>query len=145
MIVRYALAAALAVAAATPAVAFQDAWESQVNELLDRAGQVLEGRFTPTGYQKSGSLDEDGDERTTVRIAGRGEYAIIGVCDGDCSDLDLEVYDASGDSLDSDYLEDDFPVLKFSAGSATSVSVQASMASCSAEPCRYGFRLYRQN
>ena len=40
-------------------------------------------------------------------------YLIVGVCDGDCDDLDLQLDDPAGDTLDTDIEDDDAPVLEF--------------------------------
>lgn len=138
------IAVAVTCAVATPVLASQDQWEGQVNRYLDAAGQAIASQFSPTGYQKSGSLGQGDSERVSVSVGGSGNYAIVGVCDNDCTDLDIEIRGSDGGVLGSDYAVDDTPVVRFgSAGSAT-VTVEVSMAACSSEPCRYGFRVYRQ-
>lgn len=135
---------ALIGAAATPALALQDQWEAQVNQYLDVAGQAIASQFTPTGYQKSGSLKQGASERVSVNVGGSGNYAVLGVCDNDCSDVDIQVLGSDGGVLGSDYAMDDRPIVRFGSAGAATVTVEVSMAACSAEPCRYGFRMYRQ-
>lgn len=73
--------------------------------------------------------------------AGENVYA---TCDGDCTDLDIMLYDAnSGQLVDSDTLMDDQPVV--TAPYEGSFVIEVVMASCSIEPCAawtdsdYGF------
>ena len=135
-----ALGAALMVPAAASA---QDAWVRQVRAQLSRAGQTFEQH----GYQLThriytGSLNDDGEEVVELDLDVGMEYQIMGACDTDCSDLDLVLYDGRGNVIDSDLLDDDYPVVSVEVARSGGFSVRVSMAICSAEPCRYGIGVF---
>jgi hypothetical protein len=63
------------------------------------------------------------------------------VCDNDCDDVDLLVYDDADDEVVSDFEPDDYPVVTFSAGATGSWSVEVRMPGCSADTCIFGFQV----
>jgi hypothetical protein len=141
---RILLTAALGAALLAPAAAHaQDAWVRQVRGYLSQAGRTFEEH----GYQLThriytGSLNDDGDEVVELELDVGMEYQIMGACDEDCSDLDLVLYDGRGNVIDSDLLEDDYPVVSVEVVRSGRFSVRVSMASCSVEPCRYGIGVF---
>lgn len=70
------------------------------------------------------------------------EYMIIGVCDADCDDLDLAVYDQDGNQITSDFATDDYPVLEFRARRRGTWTLQVSMPGCAADTCVFGVEVY---
>jgi hypothetical protein len=138
------LTAALAATLAGPTPAHaQDAWVRQVRTILSEMGQ----RYEQNGYELThdiytGSLNDDGAEMVRLELSVGMEYEIMGACDEDCSDLDLILYDGRGNVVDSDMLDDDFPIVSISVTHSGVFSVRVSMAECSAEPCRYGIGVF---
>jgi hypothetical protein len=65
-------------------------------------------------------------------------YYIVGVCDQDCSDLDLAAYDSNGALISSDLRIDSTPVVSVTAYRETNITVRASMRSCNSSFCHYG-------
>lgn len=116
-----------------------DQWESVVRSQLNRAGQIA----TDQGYAMShevfmGRLDDDANESLNIPLDGGTNYMLVGVCDQDCSDMDLVIYDPNGDEVDSDLQDDDKPVLQLSPRSNGRYRVKVMMPACRANPCRYG-------
>ena len=135
-------AAAVLACAATPAAA-QDRWDQQVRTMLVEAGKRMEGNgMTLTHQIQTGSLNEDGKQTFSFTLDIGREYAILGLCDEDCTDVDLTLFDAAGRQVDTDVADDDFPVVTVSPGRTAAYRVQVSMASCSAEPCRFGVGVF---
>ncbi|MDH5805344.1 MAG: hypothetical protein OEZ54_09165 [Gemmatimonadota bacterium] len=131
------LAAALFVFA--NAAEAQNEFQRQVRSQIEGATGFLESAgYGMSADPTTGSLNQGSSETFTVRLVGGMEYALVGVCDNDCSDIDLEVFGPNGNSLDSDFEVDDFPVLEFTAPSNGSYTVEVSMPGCSVEPCYYG-------
>ena len=64
------------------------------------------------------------------------------MCDADCSDLDLEVFDSEANSIDSDYEPDDYPVAAIIPNLSTRFRIQVTMAACSVEPCQWGVGVF---
>ena len=116
-----------------------DQWERVVRNQLNQAGTVA----TDKGYAMSheifmGRLDDDATESLNIPLDGGTQYILVGVCDQDCSDVDLTIYDPNGKEVDSDLETDDKPVLTLTAASSGQYRVKVSMVACSANPCRYG-------
>ena len=116
-------------------LAAQDEWEQQVRRQLDAGGGV----YMDNGYALShsvyvGSLDDDEDESVELDLDQGFDYAVLGTCDADCSDLDLVLF-ANSDEVDDDVELDDV------SGSGT-FRVEVRMEECSQNPCRYGIGVY---
>lgn len=116
-----------------------DRWETVVRSQLATKGEVA----VRNGYQMSheifmGRLDDDANESLNIPLDGGNDYILIGVCDQDCSDVDLVIYDPNGNEVDSDVEDDDSPVLQLKVRENGRYRVKVSMPACSANPCRYG-------
>ncbi len=68
-----------------------------------------------------------------LNIDGAADYIIVGVCDTDCGDLDLVIYDPEEDEAAADVELDDYPVLRVQ-GEGT-FWVEAIMTDCRADTC----------
>lgn len=124
---------------APEAVSAQGRWERQVRDQLKRAGRVLEDRgFELTHDVYTGSLRDDESESLTLTLRGGNDYALVGVCDEDCRDIDLRLYDLDGEEVDIDIEDDDTPIVQVSASSTGKYRLRVIMASCSTSPCFYG-------
>ena len=116
-----------------------DQWEAVVRAQLDRAG----ADETSNGYQMSheifmGRLDDDANESLTIPLDGGNEYILIGACDQDCTDMDLTLYDPSGNEVASDLATDDHPQLHVKSAVNGNYRLKVAMPACRANPCRYG-------
>jgi hypothetical protein len=137
------LALAFSLFALPVALEAQDEFERQVRNQLDAASES----FRSDGYTQTHDLYlsrlDDGDDETVTFDLNRGTtYMIMGVCDNDCSDLDLVLYDGDGDEVDSDLELDDVPIVSVSTGRADTYRVEVRMADCDSEPCRFGVGVY---
>lgn len=95
--------------------------------------------------QLVGLLQEDGSVILEVSLDKGISYGISGVCDIDCSDLDLVLLSGDGAStLDSDLEADDTPVLQFVTTEAGPHLLNISMYECSDTYCFFGVRIYRK-
>jgi hypothetical protein len=143
---RRTLAAALALSAsaltAAPAHA-QDTWERQVTRLLGQVASVAtDNGMTLTHEPWIGSLNDGTSERHTINLRAGTSYALVGVCDNDCTDLDFRLYDANGNEVAEDVATDDTPVITITPRRSGQYVLQAVMADCRADPCRYGIGVY---
>ena len=121
----------------------QDRFGRQVRAQLDSVGETLAKKgFELTTQIHTGELDEKRNEGVTVRLRAGVHYAIVGVCDEDCKDLDLVLYNASGLQVASDVEEDDMPVVEVTPDRDGMYTARAVMATCGAEPCSYGLGLF---
>jgi hypothetical protein len=127
--------AGVLVAAAPP----QDKWEQQVRTLLQRASNTTSSSgFVETNEPHLGQLREGQNTSWTVRLNAGTEYRIVGVCDNDCSDIDLKLFNPAGTMVDEDIETDDVPVLSITPPATREYTIRAIMATCSVNPCRFG-------
>lgn len=113
--------------------------EVQLNEsrrLYLPAGQsIVRG---PLG----GSLDQGDTINYSFQLVAGRSYTILGVCDNDCSDLDITLYDPAGNQVAEDVLTDDKPVASVTARRSGRYRATISMASCSTGACFYAVAAY---
>jgi hypothetical protein len=134
------LAAAGILLAAAPA---QAQLVPVIKTQLDSAA-VLMGTngFTLAQAPMGGGLAQGADETMELRLTGGTSYIIVGVCDKDCSDLDLVLVDAAGAEVDTDLEEDDVPMVMVEVPSNGTYRLSVRMATCSAAPCAYGVSVF---
>ena len=117
--------------------------QTVIRTQLDSANVILGRRnFRPVGTTQSGALSEGHKSEFSVTLA-PGTYIVSGVCDADCTDLDLTVLSGTKE-LASDVLEDDVPMVTFTVSRQSSHTFRVEMAACSSEPCGWGARVYAQ-
>jgi hypothetical protein len=121
----------------------QDEWEQQVLDQIQFIGDV----FTSDGFALDaetprGSLKSEASESFTLTLENGLEYLLVGTCDVDCTDIDLTIFDEAGNDVDSDYEEDDAPVLTVTPSRTQSYRVHVYMASCTSEPCWYAVGVF---
>ncbi|MBW3572972.1 MAG: hypothetical protein KY467_17895 [Gemmatimonadetes bacterium] len=134
-----ALAAVAAALLAEPA----EAQPEIVTMQLDSAVVLMAGGgFAPSDEAVMGRLSQGADEEFELELDG-GEYLVVGVCDGHCTDLDLVLTNGGGDEVEADRELDDIPMLSIQGQRGTFVlSVQ--MATCSSSGCHYGVRVFHK-
>jgi len=115
-------------------------------QILDRLGQV-EQAFVSQGFQRlaepvSGQLPQGQFYNTPVTLEAGGEYRIIGVCDSDCADMNLILYDQNNNVVSQDILQDATPIVSVAPQWTGPFTVQAVMQNCTVQPCYYALVLY---
>jgi hypothetical protein len=91
-----------------------------------------------------GKLADGGTDTWTFPLERGKEYLIIGVCDNDCSDVDLAVKGGNGNVIVKDEEVDDTPVTRFRVTSSGRFTVEVTMADCKDQPCFFGFGLFEK-
>jgi hypothetical protein len=82
------------------------------------------------------------DHRWRIDLVAGVPYRIIGACDNECSDLDIELIDAhSGEVVASDTLPDDYPIVDHIPPASGPYDVRLIMQTCSIAPCFGGARV----
>lgn len=139
---------ALAVAAAgllalTPTRAH--AQDRVVGQLLNTAAHYMR----LSGYVHrdtfNGALNDGTYESLTVTLRAGVTYSLLGVCDGDCDDLDFRLFDDDGNEVARDVSPDDTPLVRITPTRTQEYHLHVIMASCAADPCSYGVGLYASN
>lgn len=143
---RVVVSALLGVVLVSSVAQAQDRYEEVVRAELRRVGQTSEN----SGYHLTtdifmGRLDDDATTNQNVSLEAGQDYAIWGVCDQDCSDIDLTLYDDDGNQIDQDIQTDDKPLVRVTPRRNGRFRIKVSMANCSANPCRYGVGVWSRN
>jgi hypothetical protein len=112
---------------------------------LVRTGLPLRRQgYRPVGDVLHGTLGARGNGSATLTLEAGVRYAFRAVCDGDCSDIDLQLVDPSGQRLANDNRDDDTPLLEFTAPAAGAYQVNVAMFRCQTASCVWGAQLYRR-
>ncbi len=117
--------------------------EQLVRGYLDNAQNVLAQGMRPAPglADQITSLQPGRDHRWQVQLTGGTAYRIIGGCDNECSNLDIELIDARGGVVASDMAPDDAPVVNFTPSANGAYSVRLLMQTCTVAPCYAGARV----
>ena len=122
----------------------QNQYEQQVLQQLQQASSA----FTSAGYSPviadGGSLAQGETMQFTVTLQAGASYMLMGVCDQDCSDLDLALYDGYGNLVSADETTDDAPVVDVTVATGGDFTLEATMYQCSESICYYGVGIYGQ-
>lgn len=122
--------------------------EAQTSDVVTRQFDVIVGRLAKNGYREnrsrlSGTLRQGQQTTYTVDLQQGARYLLAAVCDGDCSDLDLALYDDSGNLLDDDTETDDVPIVNVVPRWTGRFRVTVKMHACSVNPCAFGLGVFR--
>ncbi|MBX3430329.1 MAG: toll/interleukin-1 receptor domain-containing protein [Hyphomonadaceae bacterium] len=109
--------------------------------------QQAQGILAQQGYQMVGQPFSGGlqpgqtwDLPTQMNVG--YEYQILGVCDRDCSDLDIRVFDGNGAVVVEDTTTSSQPNVGVIPTSSGAFNVQVHMYACTVAPCYYAVALY---
>ena len=90
------------------------------------------------------NLQPGTDHRYRVDLSGGGHYTIVGSCDNECTNLDMELIDDNGSVVANDMAEDNYPVVTFAPPANGRYTVRILMQACTAAPCYAGARILTQ-
>ena len=123
---------------------------AQAQEHADLVWKQMQTAFTTVAKDGYGSrnyivgrMNDDVNDSWTLNFEKGMTYKIVGACDRDCKDLDIEVLDGS-DVITKDVLVDDAPVVSFQPKSSGSLRIKVSMVDCSDNPCFFGFAIFQK-
>jgi hypothetical protein len=110
---------------------------------LQQAEQVFAQQgFQLVGQPFAGALQQGQSWNVPAQVVAGYEYRVIGVCDQNCRDLDLALFDEAGATVAQDVSEDDHPILSVAPAANGQFTIQAQMFQCTAQPCYYALALY---
>ena len=131
----------LAAALILPSTAIaNDKWEQQVRTQLS----FVQSMFEDDGYTRRGSvtvdsMTDDEVDNFTMTLSKGTSYTVIGVCDEDCGDIDLWIYDEYDNELAKDVSNDDVPMVSLNPNRTAEYRLKVRMYDCDSEPCFHGF------
>lgn len=127
----------------TAAAPAQAPGQDLLDTVTEKATELFgEKGYSPTGWSNNGSLGQGGQKSVSVTLKGGSIYTIVGMCDGDCSDLNLTLNSSDGQEVDNDLEDDDFPIVATSAGGTYTLNV--SMKACKTSNCRFRLVAYKK-
>ena len=103
-----------------------------------------EGWTYVNGLGTSGTLEPDELDGVYVTLE-RGRYLAAGVCDDDCTDLDLIVMDSAEAVVGIDRDVDPEPVVTFDVPYRQQYGLAVNMIECAAANCAYSVVMFRQD
>jgi hypothetical protein len=120
-----------------------DQWTQTVLRQLSAVDGIARNEgMTRLGNPLVGSINARGVTTLQMNLQAGRRYRLFGVCDNDCSDLDLRLVDPAGNAVAEDVAADDVPIVAHTAQRTGSYQVRVIMTACSVSPCRYGVSLY---
>lgn len=137
------LTLALGCAIASEAAA-QASYQTQIRTALQSAeGRVALRSAQHAGEPLMGVLNGGKTENRTVDLQAGVRYAIVGVCDASCTDIDLRIFGPGpgGAKVAEDVQQNATPTLEFTAPTAGRYRVSIEMVSCSEAPCAWGVQV----
>ena len=118
-------------------------YAAQIQARLSEAELAFTAQgFVRIGEATVGQLRQGQSFNVPATLEAGAEYRIVGVCDNDCGDLDLVLYDEASNLISQDNLVDAYPVVAVSPQWTGPFTVQAVMHQCTVEPCFYALALY---
>ena len=111
------------------------------NQLQDWYDDYSDDGYSVKNYVV-GTLDEDEQDSWTFYFEGGFDYKLVGVCDENCDDIDMAIYDDKGRLIDEDTLSDDYPIVSLVGARSGRYRIELDMYSCSVEPCYFGFAIF---
>jgi hypothetical protein len=131
-----ALVAVLA-ASLTPAVLVAQRWERQVQERLQRAVEAVGPSTRFPVVKRSGVLNSDETASFQATLVQGTPYAIIAVCDDDCSRLQLTLVTPGGSEIAKERNSESLPTVHFTSDTTIAYGVRVVMEGCRWNPCWY--------
>jgi hypothetical protein len=129
--------------ASTPLLRAQTSTDQVWNQLVSQSSIAQNDGYKRLnymlGYMNTGTVT---NVNWPVDMEKGRSYLIVGVCDNDCTDVDLVLQDTNRAEVASDVLDDDIPVIDFTPSTAATYWIETSMVACSVEPCGYGIAVF---
>jgi hypothetical protein len=116
---------------------------ANIGDQLNQIGARFAAGFTaPQGFaDETTSLQPGTDHVWRFDLVANTNYRIIGACDADCSNVDIELIDSRGGVVASDMYDDDFPVVDYTPTANGTFYARLLMQNCTRAPCYTGMRV----
>jgi len=127
----------LTILAMPAAMSGQQRWARQVQERVQRAIAAVGTSSRPAVVKRSGMLNSDEGASFQTALAEGVSYAIIAVCDDDCSRLQLTLLSPSGSEIAKERNSESLPTIHFTPQTTQVYGLRVVMEGCSWNPCWY--------
>jgi len=123
-------------------------WQEQLQQQTmlksgEGFGDLASNGFSLMDVAQTELLAASSSSDVSIMLPPGSEYVLLGVCDNDCSDLDLALL-KGGMELDKDTTTDDWPMLKVTPTSSSNYSVRVTMYNCSVSTCGYQLSVWKR-
>lgn len=125
-----------------PAATQEDPQAIILAQLQQAQAAAAQQGFQLIGQPFSGSLAQGQSWNVPASLAVGVDYRVIGVCDRDCNDLDLVLFDSAGRQVSQDTTTTNQPVVAVQPAYNDNFTIQVQMYNCSVAPCYYALALY---
>jgi type II secretory pathway pseudopilin PulG len=112
-------------------------YENQVRNQLDLVESTASG-YTRLFRSPMMQLRKDETRDYSVTLVAGVNYMVAGVCDNDCPDMDIKLFDSSGNEVAADTATDSVPIVRHVPNKGGTYRVRAIMYNCTANPCWAG-------
>lgn len=138
-----ALATLFALNTNTTSAQTQAQYVAQVRAQLNVVRDAVEDNgYVKTHDYKISTLGRGRKDSFTLDLRKGRQYILVSVCDQDCSDLDIKVFDENNNQIASDTAVDDRPVVSVTPRWTGEFRIQVTMYKCSNSPCYYGIGVF---
>lgn len=120
-----------------PAMGQQRRWEQQVQDRMQRAIAAVGPASGLPVIKRSGVLNTDEAASFQTTLTRGTSYAIVGVCDDDCSRLQLTLVKPGGSEIAKERNSESLPALHFTPETTLSYGIRVVMEGCHWNPCWY--------
>ena len=140
---RAAFVAVLACLANASASAQTGDYRQQLDQQLQKSRELFQQQgYSIAAGPFTGALPVGGKERFTLPVENGVSYKILGVCDNDCQDVDLRVFNMNGQNIGEDVTDDDIPIVELQPTGTGTVQLEANMIKCTSTPCYHAVEVY---
>lgn len=117
----------------------QQDYEAQVRrQIIKIRAAGVSGGWRETHSNKIETLNQGGSTSFGVTLEKGWGYKLIGICDNDCSDIDMILYDENDNQISRDVGSDSMPMVEVSPKWTGRFFLKVVMARCSNDPCVFG-------
>jgi hypothetical protein len=113
-----------------------------LQQLQQAQAQAAQQGFQQVGQPFASSLAQGQSWNVPAQLMQGYDYRVLAVCDRDCADLDLVVFDNNGAQVAQDTATSSQPVVAVAPAYSANFTVQVQMFNCSVAPCYYAVVLY---
>jgi hypothetical protein len=126
------------------ALSAQSRWDRQIDARITQAAATLRGRaYRLAGLVSRGTLNTGESATFSITLPAGAESALTGVCDDDCTDLDLSL-STNGYDIDAARGGGNAPVVRVTPAATTTYTATVHMTSCRMNPCWYAVGVFRR-
>jgi hypothetical protein len=125
------------VAIPSTAIGQQRRWEREVQERVQRAIAAVRPLSPLPVLERGGMLNTDETSVFEATLVEGTPYALLAVCDDDCSRLQLTLITSAGSEIAKERNSESLPTLHFTPATTMTYGIRVVMEGCRWNPCWY--------